>query len=259
MEDKFDLFERALYQTVQKGDESNDSYLTRHDVAFEDLLTKKVTLEDIRAYILVRQSQLSPEDRKRIIVECQGELTYEKARRSLRLLGSRFFNDLQNSSRQNKMKTYDINTVDDEPMDGIYSASEQEEIDEEQVFQAMAEEGDVDAVYVQDFEEQVILACQENSELASCFATYQEARQKLREKARFRGFWPLTGSKGKKGKGKGKFRSTSSWTPTSSSGGSAFRKKSLAERIANSTCRRCGQAGHWKRECPLAARWKGGW
>ena len=254
VEDKFDLFERALYQTVQKGDESNDSYLTRHDVAFEDLLTKKVTLEDIRAYILVRQSQLSPEDRKRIIVECQGDLTYEKARRSLRLLGSRFFNDLQNSSRQNKMKTYDINTVDDEPMDGIYSASEHEEIDEEQVFQALAEEGDVDAVYVQDFEEQVILACQENSELASCFATYQEARQKLREKARFRGFWPLTGSKGKKGKGKGKFRSTSSWTPTSSSGGSAFRKKSLAERIANSTCRRCGQAGHWKRECPLAAR-----
>ena len=28
--------------------------------------------------------------------------------------------------------------------------------------------------------------------------------------------------------------------------------KSLAEKIATSSCRRCGQVGHWKRECPLA-------
>ena len=32
-----------------------------------------------------------------------------------------------------------------------------------------------------------------------------------------------------------------------------LRRRSLAERIANSTCRKCGQPGHWRRECPLNA------
>ena len=31
------------------------------------------------------------------------------------------------------------------------------------------------------------------------------------------------------------------------------RRKTLADRIANSTCRRCGKPGHWKRERPLGA------
>ena len=38
------------------------------------------------------------------------------------------------------------------------------------------------------------------------------------------------------------------------SGGTSMmgRRKTLADRIANSTCRRCGRPGHWKRECPMA-------
>ena len=30
-----------------------------------------------------------------------------------------------------------------------------------------------------------------------------------------------------------------------------MKRRSLAERIANSTCRKCGQPGQWRRECPL--------
>ena len=33
----------------------------------------------------------------------------------------------------------------------------------------------------------------------------------------------------------------------------AGKRRSLADRIANSTCRICGQPGHWKRECPQRA------
>lgn len=33
-EDRYDLFEKALFQTIQKLDESNDSYLNRHSISF---------------------------------------------------------------------------------------------------------------------------------------------------------------------------------------------------------------------------------
>ena len=58
----------VIFQTSQKADESNDSYLARHDNAFEDLMGAKVTVEDTRAYIL----SLSMDDRKKIIMENHG-------------------------------------------------------------------------------------------------------------------------------------------------------------------------------------------
>ena len=94
-EDKFELFERALFQVQQKQDETHDSYLARHDAAFEDLLGRKVGLEEVRAYVLLRQSLLSSEDRKKVIMDQGGQLTYENARKQIRLLGSKFFQDLQ--------------------------------------------------------------------------------------------------------------------------------------------------------------------
>jgi hypothetical protein len=44
-EARYDLFEKALYTTVQRPDETNDSYLNRHDISFEELITKNVKLE----------------------------------------------------------------------------------------------------------------------------------------------------------------------------------------------------------------------
>ena len=75
-------------------------------------MAKGVSMEEVRAYVMIRQSQLSSEDRKRIVVETEGNLTYAGARKSLRLLGSRFFQDLQGTSKAGKYRTYDVNTVD---------------------------------------------------------------------------------------------------------------------------------------------------
>ena len=249
-EDRYDLFERALYGTIQKQDETNDSYLNRHDIAFEDLVTKKVQIDEFRAYILVRQSTLSSEDRKRIILECGGHLKYDEARKNIRLLGSRFFQDLQGAGKGNsRQKTYDIHQVD-EPDENINYAMIESEMDEETIFQVMLEEGDEDASFVQDFEEQVLLTCQDSPDLAACFTTYQEARDRLREKARTRGYWPL--KTGNYSKGKGKFGGKKG-KGFGGGMGNNMKRRSLAERIANSTCRKCGQPGHWHRECPLNA------
>ena len=247
-EERLDMFEKALFLTVQKADESHDSYMARHDAAFEDLLMRKVTIEEVRAYILIRQSLLSSEDRKKIIFDSGGALSYEQAKKSIKLLGSKFFLELQNSSKNMpKLKTYDVNHVDDEAV--LYQDTE-EEMDEETAFQALLESGDEDACFVSEFEDQICAACQESQELAACFVSYQEARARLRDKAKSRGFWPLSGGKGKT---KGKKGKMSSGNSSKGYGGTlGLKRRSLADRIANSTCRRCGQPGHWKRECPLA-------
>lgn len=113
-EDRYDLFERALYATQPKGDESHNSYLNRHDIAFEDMVTKQVKIEEIRAYVLIRQSALNAENRKKVIMDFGGKLKYEDARRSIRLLGSRFFQDLQNSGKTStRQKMYDVYQMDE--------------------------------------------------------------------------------------------------------------------------------------------------
>jgi len=251
-EDRYDLFEKALYATQQKTDETHDSYLNRHDIAFEDVVTKKVQIEEIRAYVLIRQSALNAEDRKKIMMDCGGKLRYEDARRSMKLLGSRFFQELQGPGRNsNRTKTYDIHQTEEVEESPAYVTMEQEP-DEEFIYQTLLEEGDEDAHFVQDFEEQVLVTCQDSPELASCFTTYQEARDRLKEKARTRGFWPLKPGMGFKGKGRnGGKKGKGYGGPTNGSMMSAaFKRRSLAERIANSTCRKCGQPGHWRRERP---------
>ena len=65
-----------IYTTVQRSDESHDSYMARHDYQFEELLQMGVKLEDTRAYIFV---------------DSQGNLEYKNIVSSLKLLGSKFF------------------------------------------------------------------------------------------------------------------------------------------------------------------------
>ena len=251
-EDRYDLFERALYSTQQKHDETNDSYLTRHEVIFDDLIGRGVKLEEIQAYVLLRQSSLSSEDRKKVILDGGGKLQYESAKKSIRLLGSKFFNDLQSGGRSNqRQKTYDVNHVDEVEEAHHTWAPVEPEWDEDAFQQQMLDEQDEDAHFIQDFEEQIVLTCQDSQELAACFNTYQEARDRLRDKAKSRGFWPIRGGNYGKGKGRGGKKGRMSSGSFSSSSSFTQKRKSLAERIANSTCRKCGQPGHWRRECPL--------
>lgn len=64
LETKYERFERALYGTVQKSDETHSSYLARHEIQFEELVNMGTTLEEMRAYVLVRNSGLLAEDKK---------------------------------------------------------------------------------------------------------------------------------------------------------------------------------------------------
>ena len=229
----YDLFERAVYRTVQKPDETAMSYVNRVNVAFSEV-GDETTLKQVKAFVMLRQSGLSSEDKKRVISMADG---YEpsKMENAMRALSTKVLNQ----GESNRKKIYPVNMVDDDLEEAQHV--QEEEHDEDTFLSMLLEEGDESAMIIQDFEENIVMVCQESPELSMAFTAYQEARAKLRDKARIRGFWPLrAGSKGK-GKGKkGKF------------GGKS--RQSLADRIASSNCRICGARGHWKQECPQRDR-----
>jgi hypothetical protein len=226
----YDQFEKAFYKITQENDESVVSFVNRLNVAFTEV-GEDTNVKQVKAFVLLRQSNLSPEDKRRVIAMADG-YNPNKVENALRTLAAKVLG----GNEGNKNKIYQVNHVDDEVEEAYYM--HEEEMDEEQAFAVLLEEGDESALIVADFEDQVIQVCQDSPELAMAFSTYQDARARLRDKARNRSFWPLKTSmkgKGKNKKGKGGFK----------------KRQSLAERIASSNCRHCGAKGHWKDECMM--------
>ena len=124
------------------------------------------------------------------------------------------------------------------------SSATMDETTEADFLEALVQEGDHDALLIADFEAAAQETVQEDSELATAFSAYQQARHRLGEKFRNRGFFPAKPFSGKgkgyggKPSGKGKFHDNRP-------------RKTLQDRIMSSTCRLCGVRGHWKAECPL--------
>ena len=251
LERQYEIAERALFRCQQKGDESADSFLARADIMWSELYARNISLKDLQPYITLRGSQLPSEDKKRVLLDVDaagtGKLSMEKVSASIRMLGAGFFHDMTGLRRQ-KGKTYDqailaaeSTDLDDGPT--LLASEVPEDFMEEEMFETLAMEGDEDAALVADFETAATELLQGDEDLASAFNAYTEARRRLSEKVKFRGFWPVhQGSKGKGrsfGRGvKGKF----------SSKGSS--RKTLQQRILESKCRICGKVGHWKAECP---------
>ena len=254
LERRYEYAERALFRCVQKQDETADSYLARADVMWSELLAKGIALQDIQAYITLRGSQLSPDDKKRVLLDADaassGQLSIEKVSSAIRMLGAGFFHEITGGKRL-KGKTYDqtaliadSNETDDHTMTMVADGDGIELDDDtfDTLVQDSMMDGDEDAALIQDFEAATADLVQSDPDLASAYTVYTEARRRLSEKFRSRGFWPV--SKGKHrgfGKGvKGKFTK-----------GHSSSRKSLQQRIMESKCRICDRVGHWKAECPF--------
>ena len=245
-EDKFSKFERAIYGTSQRADETHESFIARAEITFDEMVNggSGTTLREVQAYVLLRQSGLNADEKRRIIMDSGGTLEYKKVVQSMKLLGSRFFSEMQNANKSvGRTKTYDINHVqdqsDEEDFEGGFAfVTDTQDVDH--ILDTLLAEGDEDALVVQQFEEGLIDTLQQDAEMATCLNTYLDARRRLNEKGKNRGFWPVRPNKGK-GRGKGKGAPQGPFRP----------RKSLAQRILESDCRRCGKRGHWKAECPL--------
>ena len=226
----YDKCEKALYRIQQKGDETTMSFVNRLSVAFHEL-GDSVTIKELKAFILLRQSNLNAEDKRKVITLTGGTLDAPKIENAMRTLSTKILG----SSLEGKKRIYPANYVDDDDYEDANLA--EEDRDEDLVIEQLAENGDEDAIFVTEYENQILDLVQELPELASCFSSYTAARQRLKDRNKSRGFWPPKGKN--KGKGKGKF-----------AGKGQPVRRTLAERIASSSCRICGVKGHWRLECP---------
>eukprot|EP00435_Cladocopium_sp_Y103_P026541 s2495_g6.t1 len=207
LERQYEYAETALFQCHQRQDESHDSYLARSDVMWSRFLHQKIKIEDIQPYIVLRGSLLTPEEKKKVILESdqslEGKLTIRKVSDSIRVLGATFFNELSGLKKPQRSKVYDQTTLlaqdDDVQPDATLQA---EDLSESEFLDVLVGEGDDDATLVADFEQSASELLQEDPELASAFSAYQDARRRLSEKFRNRGFWPTSKST-PKGKGYG--------------------------------------------------------
>ena len=158
LEKKYEVVEKALFRCIQKTDESNDSYLARTDIYWTELLSKKMSMEELRSYIVLRGSLLSHEDKKRVILESDaagsGQLSMDKVNQSVRMLGSGFFHEMI-GVKKSKGKIYDAaNVTFEEPEDSTWESTAfvSEEFSEEDLIDALAQEGDEDALFVSEYE-----------------------------------------------------------------------------------------------------------
>ena len=206
---------------------------------------KKMSLEELQSYVVLRGSLLSSEDKKKVLIECDadgsGALTMAKVTQAIRMLGAGFFQEIV-GQKKSKGKTYDATTLHAE---GHCQGDQSGSVEEASVFeadyvQAMADDGDEDACYVLGYEAASMDALQEDPELAAAYTSYTDARRRLSEKFRNRGFWPVSQSAGK----------VKGYSNKGKSKGFGKNRKSLQQRIMESNCRLCGKHGHWKAERP---------
>jgi len=163
LEERYEFFERSIYGTVQRADESHDSYLSRMEASFLELISRGTTLEEVQAYILLRQSTLPADDKKRILLEHEGELKYKPVVKSFRLLGSRFFNEFQTGKHASKTRVYDVNLSEnvepessDQPERAFFSNTDDFEGDlDHETIEALAAQEDADALTVCAFENEL--------------------------------------------------------------------------------------------------------
>ena len=213
--------------------------------------SQKVKIEDIQPYVILRGLLLTPEEKKKVILESnqslEGKLATRKVIDSVRMLGARFFNEMSGLKKPQRTKVYDPNTLITQDEDVQPEASLQaEECSEGEFLEALVGEGDDDATLAADFEQAAAEVLQDNPELASAYSAYQDARKRLSEKFRNRGFWPTTrSSSSQKGKGYGmgaklNLGAKASEAEVSNALADLSRRESFA-----------GSMGHWKAECPF--------
>ena len=101
----FDKYEMALFKTVQLADETNQSYLNRLDVAFGEL-GPEITLAKIQGYIILKNSQLSMEDKKKVVMMTGGSMEPSKVETAMINIGAKCLQGTKPNPGHPKLKTY---------------------------------------------------------------------------------------------------------------------------------------------------------
>ena len=81
------------------------------DSMWTELNSKNIKLNDLQAYVTLRGSNLSAEDKKRVLIDADvadgGQLTTKRVGAAIRMLGAGFFQEMTSGRRVSRLKTYD--------------------------------------------------------------------------------------------------------------------------------------------------------
>ena len=166
-----------------------------------------MTASQFRAFLSLRQSVLTPEDKKKMLTMTGGDMETKKVGQSMRTLATSVL------STEPKKKIYPTNYVDAEAtnvskdednqaQNVYYVQAEEEDALNVENLECMALNGDEDALLIQQFERNFEDMMQNIPELQSALLSHQEARQRISKRRRSRGFWPSRCCKSGKDQGK---------------------------------------------------------
>ena len=237
--------EGALFGPPRGSKETLAEYIIRFEKAQAILKDEGVTLPTKAVgYLLHRQANLDAELDGRLTTWLAGDYSKDNVLANLRRLervhqetGKKVFLGLGEEEPQEE------EWPEEAPLDAFYQEDSSE--DENYVYLGDGDDGEV-------FEEEA---------LVEALASYQEARQRIKEQRLGRkffkpGFGKQSAGKGRgqhKGKGKGQYKDAGGFGSgrgrwgKGPGGGSKIHIEELKLRTR---CRACGQVGHWSRECP---------
>ena len=204
-------FEKAVYGEARKGRESFGEFILRQEAAFRSLAEEGVSLGDtVKGYILFRQAALTSAQEDMVNTWAAGNYDKKKIIQALRKLEK---------------------VQKDKPSGGKHYVVEEEESEESSEDYVYLEDGDLHEIY-------------EEEELQDALSTYQQVRRAIKDQKVNRGYFQPSSSKsgaksagkGKEDKGRGK------------SGGRGLRVHVDVLKL-RTRCARCGQIGHWAKEC----------
>ena len=209
-------FERAVYGEARKLKESFGEFIVRQDALFRELREEGVTLDDtVRGHIMFRQANLSQIQEDQVTTWSQGKFDRTSVVSALR--------KLEKVQRDRGGKHY--LTADE-----VFS----EEVDSDE---------DGDFIYIG---EDDLTQIYEESELNEALATYQQVRQAIREQRNGRGYFQPKGS----GKSGGSHSASKGHKQVQNI---KFSGKGTRVHIdvlkLRTKCAKCGQIGHWAKEC----------
>lgn len=139
-----------------------------------------VGFDEFRSYVLLRNSGMPAEDKKRLVVDSKGTLQYDEIVKSLKLLGSKFFHELQGGAKSGlRTKVYDVNAIFDDEVANVQTEEEpytwNGEFSED--IEGWFDESDPDYILVAQFEDGLVEALQSDTELANCLSVESDLVQ----------------------------------------------------------------------------------